>query len=74
MKFRHLISVAAAMSLMAVSSAAVAQSAPQPSREKVDGDSDLKGSTVFVSLLALSAIIAGAAIAVNNADNTPASP
>lgn len=74
MKFRHLISVAAAMSLMAVSSAAVAQSAPQPSREKVKGDSDLSGTTVFVSLLALSAIIAGGAVALNNADNTPASP
>lgn len=73
MKFRHLVSVAAALSLLAVSSVAVAQSAPQPSREKVKGDSDIHGTTLFVTFFALSAIIGGAVIGFTG-KNKPASP
>jgi hypothetical protein len=61
------------MSLMAVSSAAVAQSAPQPSREKVRGDSEISSTTLFVTLFAVAAIVGGTAVALTS-DDKPASP
>jgi len=61
------------MSLMAVSSAAVAQSAPQPSRERVSGDSELSSTALFLSLFALAAVVGGVTIALTS-DDTPASP
>ena len=73
MKFKGLVTIAAALSLVTVSSAAVASSAPQPSTEIVKGDAELHGATWLVGLLALSAIIGGLAIALKN-NNKPASP
>lgn len=73
MKFKGLVSIAAALSLMTVSSAAIAQSAPQPVSEKVAGDSEIKGSTAIVAILALAAIIGGAVIALKD-KGTPTSP
>ena len=73
MKFKGLVSIAAALSLVSVSSAAIAQSAPQPATEVVKGDSEIKGSTAIVAVLALAAIIAGIIIA-SKGKGTPTSP
>lgn len=74
MKFKGLVSIAAAASLVTISSAAVAQSvAPQPATEEVVGDSRADGSTVVVGILALAAIIGGIAIGLSG-DSEPASP
>jgi hypothetical protein len=73
-KFKGLVSIAAALSLVTISSAAVAQqSAPQPTTEVVKGDSHIKGSTAIVAILALAAIIGGAIIAFQG-KGTPTSP
>ena len=73
-KFKGLVSIAAALSLVTISSAAVAQqAAPQPAVERVQGESEAKGSTVIVSLLALTAVIGGLVIALKN-KGTPTSP
>jgi hypothetical protein len=73
-KFKGLVSIAAAFSLVTISSAAVAQSvAPQPATENVEGDSEAKGSTVIVGLLALTAIIGGVAAGLSG-DSEPTSP
>ena len=74
MKFKGLVSIAAALSLVTISSAAVAQqAAPQPATEQVRGESELKGSTAIVAILALAAIIGGAIIALNK-KGTPTRP
>ena len=74
MKFKGLVSIAAALSLVTLSSAAVAQSAaPQPATEQVRGESELKGSTAIVTLLALAAVIGGLVIALQK-KGTPTSP
>lgn len=74
MKFKGLVSIAAALSLMTVSSVAVAQqAAPQPRTEQVQGESEIKGSTAIVGLLALAAVIAGIVIALKN-KGKPTSP
>ena len=74
MKFKGLVSIAAALSLVTISSAAVAQqAAPQPATEQVRGESEIKGSTAIVSLLALTAVIAGTVIALQK-KGTPTSP
>lgn len=73
MKFKGLVSIAAALSLVTVSSAAIAQSAPQPTTEVVKGDSEIHGSTAIVAILALAAIIGGAIIA-SKGKGTPTSP
>jgi hypothetical protein len=73
-KFKGLVSIAAALSLVTISSAAVAQqAAPQPATEQVRGESEIKGSTAIVAILALTAIIAGAIIAGKNKGH-PTSP
>jgi hypothetical protein len=62
-KFKGLVSIAAALSLVSVSSAAIAQqAAPQPMTENVKGDSEIHGTTAIVAILALAAIIGGAVI------------
>lgn len=73
MKFKGLVSIAAALSLATVSSAAIAQSAPQPTAEKVKGESDIHGTTAIVAILALAAIVGGAVIALDD-NNEPTSP
>lgn len=74
MKFKGLVSIAAALSLVTVTSAAVAQSAPpQPSAEIVQGDNEANGGTAVVAILALAAIIGGL-IAGLNGDSQPTSP
>ena len=74
MKFKGLVSIAAALSLVTISSAAVAQSAaPQPRTEMVKGDSEIKGSHAVVAILALAAIIGGAIIAFKG-KGKPTSP
>lgn len=73
MKFKGLVSIAAALSLVTVSSAAIAQSAPQPATEAVKGDSEIHGTTAIVAILALAAIIAGAVIGFQG-KNHPTSP
>lgn len=73
MKFKSLVSIAAALSLVTISSAAVAQSAPQPATEVVKGDSEMHGSTAIVAILALAAIIGGIIIA-SKGKGTPTSP
>lgn len=74
MKFKGLVSIAAALSLVTISSAAVAQqAAPQPATEQVQGESEIKGSTAIVSILALAAIIGGVIIAAKG-KKTPTSP
>lgn len=73
MKFKGLVTIAAALSLVTVSSAAIAQSAPQPRTEAVKGDSEIKGSTAIVAILALAAIIGGAIIAFQG-KGKPTSP
>jgi hypothetical protein len=72
-KFKGLVSIAAALSLVTVSSAAIAQAAPQPTTEVVKGDSEIHGTTAIVALLALTAIIAGAIIA-GKGKSHPTSP
>jgi hypothetical protein len=72
-KFKSLVSIAAALSLVTISSAAVAQSAPQPATEVVKGDSEMHGSTAIVAILALAAIIGGIIIA-SKGKGTPTSP
>jgi hypothetical protein len=72
-KFKSLVSIAAALSLVSISSAAVAQSAPQPATEVVKGDSEIKGSTAIVAILALAAVIGGIIIA-SKGKGTPTSP
>ncbi|MEI9852601.1 MAG: hypothetical protein WDN24_19065 [Sphingomonas sp.] len=72
MKSKGLVAVAAALSLVTVSSAAIAQSIPAPAVETVQGDSEIKGSTAIVAILALAAIIGGIIIARNN--RKPVSP
>ncbi|MES2441421.1 MAG: hypothetical protein V4574_01210 [Pseudomonadota bacterium] len=73
MKFKSLVSIAAALSLVSISSAAVAQSAPQPATEVVKGDSEIKGSTAIVAILALAAVIGGTIIALKGKGH-PTSP
>ena len=73
MKFKGLVSIAAALSLATVSSAAIAQSAPQPVTEQVKGDSEIHGSTAIVAILALAAIIGGTIIALKDKSH-PTSP
>ena len=66
MKFKGLVSIAAALSLVTISSAAVAQqAAPQAATEQVRGDSEIKGSTAIVAILALAAVIGGTIIALS---------
>ena len=66
MKFKGLVSIAAALSLVTISSAAVAQqAAPQAATEQVRGDSEIKGSTALVAILALAAVIGGTIIALS---------
>jgi hypothetical protein len=72
-KFKGLVTIAAALSLVTVSSAAIAQAAPQPATETVKGDSEIKGSTAIVAILALAAIIGGAIIAFKGKGH-PTSP
>jgi hypothetical protein len=72
-KFKGLVTIAAALSLVTVSSVAVAQSAPQPATESVQGDAQIHGSSWIVGILALSAVIAGLALALKN-NSKPASP
>jgi len=72
-KFKGLVSIAAALSLATVSSAAIAQSAPQPVAERVSGDSEIHGSTAIVAILALAAVIGGAVIALKD-EGEPTSP
>lgn len=73
MKFKGLVSIAAALSLVTMSTAAIAQSAPQPTTEVVKGDSEIKGSHAVVAILALAAIIGGAIIAFKG-KGKPTSP
>ncbi len=73
MKFKGLVSIAAALSLVSISSAAVAQSAPQPTTETVKGDSKIHGTTAIVAILALAAVIGGGIILSDKKD-TPTSP
>ena len=73
MKFKGLVTIAAALSLVTVSSAVIAQAAPQPTTEAVKGDSEIKGSTAIVAILALAAIIGGAIIAFQG-KGKPTSP
>lgn len=74
MKFKGLVSIAAALSLVTISSAAVAQqAAPQPATEQVRGESEIKGSTAIVAILALAAVIGGTIIALQN-KGKPTSP
>jgi hypothetical protein len=73
-KFKGLVSIAAALSLVTISSVAVAQqAAPQPATEQVKGESEIHGSTAIVAILALAAIIGGAVIALQN-KGKPTSP
>lgn len=68
------MAIAAALSLVSVSSAGIAQSyTPAPATESVSGDNEIKGTTAIVGLLALAAIIAGAAIALGGSKK-PTSP
>ena len=74
MKFKGLVSIAAALSLVTISSAAVAQqAAPQPATEQVRGESEIKGTTAIVAILALAAVIGGTIIALQK-KGTPTSP
>lgn len=74
MKFKGLVTTAAALSLVTISSAAVAQqAAPQPATEQVRGESEIKGSTAIVALLALTAVIGGVVIGLSN-KGKPTSP
>ena len=72
-KFKGLVTIAAALSLVTVSSVAVASAAPQPATEVVKGDAEVHGSTWLVGILALAAIIGGPAIALKN-HSKPVSP
>jgi hypothetical protein len=73
-KFKGLVTTAAALSLVTISSAAVAQqAAPQPATEQVQGESEIKGSTAIVAILALTAVIGGTIIAFQN-KGKPTSP
>jgi len=73
-KFKGLVSIAAALSLVTISSAAVAQSAaPQPATEQVRGENEIHGSTAIVAILALAAVIGGTVIALQN-KGKPTSP
>ncbi|MEZ0243932.1 MAG: hypothetical protein ACAH11_11190 [Sphingomonas sp.] len=74
MKFKGLVTTAAALSLVTISSAAVAQqAAPQPATEQVQGESEIKGSTAIVAILALAAVIGGTIIALKDKGH-PTSP